>query len=113
MQRVNKGDLSVQIPVDGSNEVREAQQAFNAMTRQLTNQISQIKTEQQLIADTEMKAMQNQINAHFLYNVLETIHMQAVLADNDDTSVRTSKPASRCTASTWPSARRAPRWRAS
>ena len=86
MQRVNKGDLSVQIPVDGSNEVREAQQAFNAMTRQLTNQISQIKTEQQLIADTEMKAMQNQINAHFLYNVLETIHMQAVLADNDDIS---------------------------
>ncbi len=86
MQKVNKGDLSVQIPVDGSNEVREAQQAFNAMTRQLTNQISQIKTEQQLIADTEMKAMQNQINAHFLYNVLETIHMQAVLADNDDIS---------------------------
>ena len=86
MRKVNKGDLSVQIPVDGSNEVREAQQAFNAMTRQLTNQISQIKTEQQLIADTEMKAMQNQINAHFLYNVLETIHMQAVLADNDDVS---------------------------
>jgi len=28
--------------------------------------------------------MQNQINAHFLYNVLETIRMQAVLADQDD-----------------------------
>ena len=39
---------------------------------------------QSLIADTEMKAMQNQINAHFLYNVLETIRMQAVLADQDD-----------------------------
>lgn len=86
MQRVNKGDLTVQIPVDGENEVREVQQTFNAMTRQITSQIEQIKKEQQLIADTEMKAMQNQINAHFLYNVLETIHMQAVLADNEDIS---------------------------
>ncbi|MBP3773075.1 MAG: histidine kinase [Treponema sp.] len=84
MQRVNAGELGIQIPVDGMNEVRETQLAFNAMTRQLSSQIEQIKTEQHLIADTEMKAMQNQINAHFLYNVLETIHMQAVLADNDD-----------------------------
>ena len=86
MRRVSAGDLSVQIPVDASNEVRETQQTFNAMTSQLAEQIEQITTEQHLIADTEMKAMQNQINAHFLYNVLETIHMQAVLAGNDDIS---------------------------
>ncbi|WP_296329407.1 sensor histidine kinase [uncultured Treponema sp.] len=86
MRRVSAGDLSVQIPVDASNEVRETQQTFNAMTSQLSEQIEQITTEQHLIADTEMKAMQNQINAHFLYNVLETIHMQAVLAGNDDIS---------------------------
>lgn len=86
MRRVSAGDLSVQIPVNASNEVRETQQTFNAMTQQLSSQIEQIKTEQHLIADTEMKAMQNQINAHFLYNVLETIHMQAVLAGNDDIS---------------------------
>lgn len=84
MQRVNAGELSVQIPVDGTNEVREAQLTFNAMTQQLSAQIEQIKKEHELIADTEMKAMQNQINAHFLYNVLETIRMQAVLADNND-----------------------------
>ncbi len=86
MRKVSAGDLSVQIPVDASNEVRETQQTFNAMTKQLSSQIEQIKTEEHLIADTEMKAMQNQINAHFLYNVLETIHMQAVLAGNDDIS---------------------------
>ena len=86
MRRVSAGDLKVQIPVDASNEVRETQQTFNSMTEQLSAQIEQIKTEQHLIADTEMKAMQNQINAHFLYNVLETIHMQAVLAGNDDIS---------------------------
>lgn len=84
MREVSAGDLSVQIPLSGTSEVRETQAIFNSMTHQLSAQMEQIKTEQQLIADTEMKAMQNQINAHFLYNVLETIHMQAVLADDDD-----------------------------
>ena len=54
------------------------------MTEQLRNQIEEIKKEQQQIADTEMKAMQNQINAHFLYNALETIKMQAVIAGESD-----------------------------
>lgn len=84
MNEVSSGQLDVQVKLSGAPEVQEAQKTFNTMTKQLVNQIQQIKDEQQLIADTEMKAMQNQINAHFLYNVLETIHMQAVLADNDD-----------------------------
>lgn len=86
MKKVKEGDVTVQIPISGIDEVAETQQTFNSMTTQLSNQIEQIKTEQSLIADTEMKAMQNQINAHFLYNVLETIRMQAVLADQDDIS---------------------------
>lgn len=84
MKQVKDGNYSVQIPVDGTDEVSETQEIFNSMTQQLASQIQQIKTEQSLIAETEMKAMQNQINAHFLYNVLETIRMQAVLADQDD-----------------------------
>lgn len=86
MKKVKDGELSVQIPVSGMDEVVETQQIFNSMTKQLSSQIEQIKMEQKLIAETEMKAMQNQINAHFLYNVLETIRMQAVLADQDDIS---------------------------
>lgn len=86
MKKVKEGDVSVQIPVSGLDEVAETQQIFNSMTQQLSSQIELIKTEQSLIADTEMKAMQNQINAHFLYNVLETIRMQAVLADQDEIS---------------------------
>jgi two-component system, sensor histidine kinase YesM len=84
MKQVRGGDFDVQIPVTSTDEVGETQNTFNSMTRQLSAQIEQIKQEQRLIADTEMKAMQNQINAHFLYNVLETIRMQAVLADKDD-----------------------------
>jgi two-component system sensor histidine kinase YesM len=84
MKEVKEGNLCVTIPVDHHDEVGETQATFNAMTEQLRCQIEQIKQEQSLIADTEMKAMQNQINAHFLYNVLETIRMQAEIASEDD-----------------------------
>jgi two-component system, sensor histidine kinase YesM len=84
MKQVRTGNLAVRIPVGSTDEVGETQQTFNSMTEQLRSQIDQIKSEEHLIADTEMKAMQNQINAHFLYNVLETIRMQAVIADQDN-----------------------------
>ncbi len=84
MQKVRQGDYTAKITVNSLDEVGQSQETFNEMTKQLSEQIDQIKKEQSLIADTEMKAMQNQINAHFLYNVLETIRMQAVLADQDE-----------------------------
>ena len=84
MKEVQEGRLEAAVKVTGHDEVTEAQKAFNQMTEQLRNQIEEIKNEQNLIADTEMKAMQNQINAHFIYNALETIKMQAVIAGESD-----------------------------
>ncbi len=86
LRQVSNGKMDVTLTVDGHDEVAETQRAFNVMTEQLRSQIETIKEEQSLLADTEIKAMQNQINAHFLYNVLETIKMQAVLKDQDDIS---------------------------
>ncbi len=86
MIQVRNGNLSAVVEVNGSDEITETQLAFNQMVARIAGQIEQIKKEQQLVAETEIKAMQNQINAHFLYNVLETINMQAVLAGQDDIS---------------------------
>lgn len=84
MKKIQHGDYSTKIKEDTDDEVGEAQRSFNKMVAQLNNQIELIKEEEHLIAETEMKAMQNQINAHFLYNILETIKMQAVIANEDD-----------------------------
>ena len=81
MEQVRKGDIDVRLAEGGDDEVALAKRNFNAMAGQLRTQIEQIRLEQQIITDTEMKALQNQINAHFLYNVLETIRMQAELFD--------------------------------
>jgi Predicted signal transduction protein with a C-terminal ATPase domain len=84
MQRVRQGDLAFSLSVEGDDEVAEALLSFNLMVERLALQIEQIKAEHKLVAETEIKAMQNQINAHFLNNALETIKMQAVLADRED-----------------------------
>ncbi len=84
MRRVREGDFTAAVSVDGKDEIAESQQVFNVMVEKIRDQIEEIKKEQALVAETEIKAMQSQINTHFLYNVLETIKMQAELNDQDD-----------------------------
>ncbi len=81
MRKIREGNLDVSISVTGSDEVAEMAVTFTAMVDRIQRLISEIKKEQVLVTQTEIKAMQNQINAHFLYNVLETVKMQAELHD--------------------------------
>lgn len=84
MKQVREGRLDIQLDVDGSDEFADMTFSFNSMTARLRGLIADIKAEQRLLADTHIKAMENQINAHFLYNVLETIKMQAEVADQQN-----------------------------
>jgi two-component system sensor histidine kinase YesM len=81
MNEVHKGNLDVMVPVEGSDEISGMAKAFTNMLARIKCLIQEIKAEERLVTETEIKAMQNQINAHFLYNVLETIRMQAELRD--------------------------------
>ncbi len=81
MSELRSGNLDVTLSVSGDDEVTEMAEAFTAMAERIRQLIGETKAEQELVTQTEIKAMQNQINAHFLYNVLETIKMQAELAD--------------------------------
>jgi two-component system sensor histidine kinase YesM len=81
MRKVREGNLDVSVRVSGSDEVAEMAQAFNSMVSRIGGLVGEITREQALVTQTEIKAMQNQINAHFLYNALETIKMQAELRD--------------------------------
>jgi len=81
MRRLRSGNLNVSVAVAGNDEVAEMADTFTSMAVRLAGLVDEIKREQELVAQTEVKAMQNQINAHFLYNALETIQMQAELRD--------------------------------
>lgn len=83
MNQVRKENYDIELKVETDDEIGQMAKTFTKMVKTIKEQIYRIETEQKLLTETEIKAMQNQINAHFLYNALETIKMQAELADED------------------------------
>ena len=55
---------------------------FNAMSAELESQFDRSYQEQQALQQAKIKALQSQINPHFLNNTLEIINWEARLADN-------------------------------
>jgi two-component system sensor histidine kinase YesM len=83
MMEIGKGNYDIELKVEGNDEIAEMALVFSGMVSQIKEQIRVITQEQRLVAETEIKAMQNQINAHFLYNILETVKMQAEVHNTD------------------------------
>ncbi|TDF98725.1 cache domain-containing sensor histidine kinase [Paenibacillus piri] len=87
MRQVSKGDLSVQTEsVPGQDELQQLFHSFNVMVKRLdelivTNSRLQMKEMQALLKQKEtlIKALQNQINPHLLYNTLGIISSMAYL----------------------------------
>lgn len=84
MDHVKNDNYDVELNVVSDDEVGQMAITFNKMVAQIKEQIHKIEAEQKLLSETQIKAMQNQINAHFLYNALETIKMQAELEDEEE-----------------------------
>ncbi|MCH4886193.1 sensor histidine kinase [Acidaminobacter sp. JC074] len=79
MKDVSKGKKHVNIQVDRGDELGFLAESFNDMSTELKNLVENVKTEQITRKEVEMKALQAQINPHFLYNTLETINWHAQL----------------------------------
>ncbi len=59
---------------------------FNAMSTELKNQFERSYLEQQALQQAQIKALQSQINPHFLNNTLEVINWEARMAGCEDVS---------------------------
>lgn len=66
----------------GSTEFRYIIDAFNHMSGQLRAQFEQIYREELSLRDARIKALQSQINPHFLNNTLEIINWEARIGGN-------------------------------
>ena len=67
----------------GSLEFQKLYGHFNEMSTELQRQFQQLYQEQQALQEARIKALQSQINPHFLNNTLEVISWEARLAEND------------------------------
>lgn len=87
MSMVSTGDMETRIsfPTYGP-DFQQVSQGFNIMVEHIDELMKKIYEEQRQLKEIEFKALQSQINPHFLYNTLESIHWQALLYGHHDIS---------------------------
>ena len=73
MRKVQAGNLNVEISVDGNDEMGELAHHFKKMMEKINELITLVVRKESAAKDAEIRALQTQINAHFIYNVLEAI----------------------------------------
>lgn len=79
MRRVQNGDLGIRLPSLGSDEIGELAGHFDRMMARIQSLLKESVQKEAATKDAEIRALQTQINAHFIYNVLEAVKTEAEL----------------------------------
>jgi two-component system sensor histidine kinase YesM len=77
MNKFKSGDFNQQVRVEGSDEISELAETFNTMVRDIREQIDKNYVLALREKQSELNALQAQINPHFLYNALDALYWQA------------------------------------
>jgi len=83
MQAVEEGDLSVTLGESGTDEFSGLTRSFNHMVRRIDTLLQSTYAQQRSMRKAEFRALQAQINPHFLYNSLDSIVWLLRLKQND------------------------------
>jgi two-component system sensor histidine kinase YesM len=86
VQKVQKGNLDTRIEVVSSDEMGELSVQMNTMFEHIENLMQENINREVLVKNSQIRALQNQINAHFIYNVLESIKMMAEIDEEYEIS---------------------------
>jgi len=77
ISKIQEGDLDVRINRYGNDEMGQLGLQIDKMLDTIEHLMYENLSRELLMKNSEIKALQNQINAHFIYNVLESIKMMA------------------------------------
>lgn len=86
VRQVQQGNVEARVLENGKDEMGEMGNQINRMLDRLQVLMQENVDREVLVKNTEIKALQNQINAHFIYNVLESIKMMAEIDEKYEIS---------------------------
>ncbi len=79
MKQVEEGRFNAILTIRGNDEVADLMQTYNTMVTRIRDLIEHVKTEQKHKENMRFKALQAQINPHFLLNTLNNIKWVAYM----------------------------------
>ena len=86
MNQINMGLRKVTVQSKSKDEVGVLIRSFQRMMDQMNHLISEVYESKIQLQNSEMRALQAQINPHFLYNTLSLINWKALAAGEEDIS---------------------------
>lgn len=86
MAAVKKGDFSKRVDHFYGDEIGQLSQGFNHMVDEIDSLVTEVYEAGLREKEAEIRALQSQMNPHFLYNTLESINMLAITKGNFDVS---------------------------
>ncbi|MBU5482067.1 sensor histidine kinase [Blautia sp. MSJ-19] len=84
INEISQGNRSTLPPEGFYQEFHVWAQSFNQMLQQLDTYYKDIYQQKLLIKNAEIRALQSQMDPHFLFNVLNTIAWKAQMIDNEE-----------------------------
>jgi two-component system sensor histidine kinase YesM len=86
MDRVNHGSREVTVNSDSGDEVGILVNSFRNMMDEINRLIDEVYVNKIALKEYELKALQAQINPHFLYNTLSMMNWMAIRSNQMEIS---------------------------
>jgi two-component system sensor histidine kinase YesM len=90
MKSVDSGVFNMVGEIRGPHEIRELAREYDVMVGRIRELMTLNEQEQELKRKSDLRALQAQINPHFLYNTLDSIIWMSEMGDNESAIKMTS-----------------------